>query len=77
MSDREILEKYINLDNTCLTEEERKEVMDMLYKYKEAFSLWDEIGTDWSHLSHTAVKSDSCLTQIFCQNHFFLFPCII
>ena len=45
MSDREILEKYINLDNTCLTEEEKKEVMDMLYKYKEAFSLRDEIGT--------------------------------
>ena len=45
MSDREILEKYINLDNTCLTEEEKKEAMDMLYKYKEVFSLWDEIGT--------------------------------
>ena len=45
MSDKEILEKYINLDNTCLTEEEKKEVMDMLYKYKEAFSLRDEIGT--------------------------------
>ena len=29
----------------CLTEEEKKEVMDMLYKYKEAFSLRDEIGT--------------------------------
>ena len=39
MSDREILEKYINLDNTCLTEEEKKEVMDMLYKYEEAFSF--------------------------------------
>ena len=24
---------------------ERKEIMDMLYKYKEAFSLRDEIGT--------------------------------
>ena len=35
MSDREILEKYINLDNTCLTEEEKREVMDMLYGYKE------------------------------------------
>ena len=30
MSDREILEKYINLDNTCLTEEEKRQVMDML-----------------------------------------------
>ena len=45
MLDREILEKYINLDNMCLQEEEKKEVMDMLYKYKEAFSLRDEIGT--------------------------------
>ena len=45
ISDREILEKYINLDNTCLTEEEKKEFMDVLYKYKGAFSLRDEIGT--------------------------------
>ena len=45
MSDREILEKYINLDNVCLQEEEKKEDMNMLYKYKEAFSLRDEIGT--------------------------------
>ena len=44
MSDREILRKYINLDNTCLTEE-KEEVMNMLYKYKEVFSLRDEIGT--------------------------------
>ena len=28
-----------------LQEEEKKEVMNMLYKYKEAFSLRDEIGT--------------------------------
>ena len=40
-----ILEKYINLDNTCLTGEQKREVMDMLYRYKEAFSLRDEIGT--------------------------------
>ena len=42
MTDREILEKDINVDNTCLTEREKKEVMDMLYKYKGAFSLRDE-----------------------------------
>ena len=29
----------------CLAESEKKEVMDMLYKYKDAFSLTDEIGT--------------------------------
>ena len=45
MTDKGILDKFINLDNSCLNKEERKEVMDMLYKYKEAFSLRDEIGT--------------------------------
>ena len=45
MSDREILETYINLDNMCLSEEEMKEFMDILYKYKEAFTLRDKIGT--------------------------------
>ena len=45
MTDREILEKYINLDNICLKGREKKEVRDMLYKYKEVFSLRDEIST--------------------------------
>ena len=44
MSDREILGKYIDLGSFCLTEKEKKEVMDMLYKYKETFSLRDKIG---------------------------------
>ena len=45
MSDEEILRKYINLDNTCLNRKEKEEVMDMLYQYKDAFSLRDKIGT--------------------------------
>ena len=45
MTDREILDKYIDLDKSCLTDTERKEVRDILYKYKDAFSLRDEIGT--------------------------------
>ena len=45
MTDREILEKYINLDNSCLNEEEKIKVMNMLFDYKEAFSLKDEVGT--------------------------------
>ena len=44
MTEREILEKYIDLDKSCFTDKERKEVMDMLYKYKDTFSLRDEIG---------------------------------
>ena len=45
MTAREILEKYVDLKNSCLNEEEKAKVMDMLFKYKEAFSLRDEIGT--------------------------------
>ena len=45
MTDRGILEKYINLDNSCLNEEEKVKVMNMLFEYKETFSLRDEMGT--------------------------------
>ena len=41
---REILNKYVDLDKSCLTDVEKKQVIDMLYKYKDAFSLRDEIG---------------------------------
>ena len=45
MTDQEILDKYIHLEKSCLTEKEKEEVMEMLFKYREAFSLRDEIGT--------------------------------
>ena len=45
MTDKEIIEKYVNLGNSCLSREEKVKVMDMLFKYKEAFSLRDEIGS--------------------------------
>ena len=45
MTDKEILEKYIDLDKSCLNEEEKVKVMNMLFDYREAFSLRDEIGT--------------------------------
>ena len=47
-------EKYVRQGNTwkicrlkksCLTDSEKKEVMNMLCKYKDIFSLRDEIGT--------------------------------
>ena len=43
MMDREILDIYVNLDNSCLTKIEKTQVRDLLYKYKDAFSLRDEI----------------------------------
>ena len=38
MTHREILEKYLDLNNTCLQKEEKEKVMDMLFKYKESLS---------------------------------------
>ena len=44
VTDREILDKYVNLDNSCLTKIEKTQVKDLPYKYKHTFSLRDEIG---------------------------------
>ena len=44
MMDKEILDKYIDLKDSCLEEVERKQVMEMLYEYKDVFSLRDEMG---------------------------------
>ena len=38
------MDKYIDLEKSCLKEKEKKAVMEM-YKYKEAFSLRHKIGT--------------------------------
>ena len=45
MTDKEILDKYIDLKDSCLDGKERKQFMRMLYEYKDVFSLRDEIGT--------------------------------
>ena len=45
MMDQEILDKCIDLRNSCLDDSERKQVMRMLYEYKDAFNLRDGIGT--------------------------------
>ena len=45
MADKEILDKYIHLDKSCLTDAEKEQVMNMLHKYKDTFSLRDEKGT--------------------------------
>ena len=45
MTGREVLDKYIDLDKLCLTDSEKTEVRDMIYKYKNAFCLRDAIGT--------------------------------
>ena len=45
MTDREILDKYINLEGSCLTKWEKQKLRNIIYEYKDMFSLRDEIGT--------------------------------
>ena len=45
MTDREILDKHIDLENSCLTRQEKQKVRNLIYEYKDTFSLRDEIGT--------------------------------
>ena len=45
VTDKEILDKYIDLDNSCLAESEKMQVRDIIYEYKDAFSLRDKIET--------------------------------
>ena len=45
MTDREILDKYIDLESSCLTKQEKQKLRNLIYEYKDAFSLRDEIGT--------------------------------
>ena len=65
MSDKEILDKYVDIDGSCLTDEEKKKVMDMLYKYKDTFHLRDEIGT----CPNIAVEIDVTHKSPFSLNH--------
>ena len=45
MMDREILDKYIDLESSCLTKWEKQKLRNLIYEYKDVFSLRDEIGT--------------------------------
>ena len=44
MTDKEILDKYIDLDSSCLTKWKKQKLRNLIYDYKDAFSLADEIG---------------------------------
>ena len=44
MTDQEILEKYIDLFDSDLNSAEKRSLYEVLLKYKDAFSLRDEIG---------------------------------
>ena len=44
MTDKEILDKYIDLEGSCLTKLEKQKLRSLIYEYKDAFSLRVEIG---------------------------------
>ena len=44
MTDKEILDQYIDLDSSCLTKWEKQKLRNLTYDYKDTFSLRDEIG---------------------------------
>ena len=44
MADKEILDKCIDLEGSCLTKWEKQKLRSLIYDYKDAFSLRDEIG---------------------------------
>ena len=44
MTDKEILDEYIDLDSSCLTKQEKQMLRNLIYDYKDAFSLRDKIG---------------------------------
>ena len=44
MTDKEIINKYINLDESYLSDKEKKHLRRIILKYRPAFSLRDEIG---------------------------------
>ena len=63
MTNREILDKYVNLDNLCLTEIEKIQVRDLLYKYKDTFSLRDEIWLCPNIEFEIDATNKCCVTQ--------------
>ena len=44
MTDKEILDKCIDLEGSCLTKWEKQNLRSLIYDYKDAFSLRDGIG---------------------------------
>ena len=45
MTDKEILQKKVPLVKSVLNDQEKDKLLQLIWKYKEAFSIRDEIGT--------------------------------
>ena len=61
MTDGECLREYIDLSDSDMTEIEKRNLYKVLYKYKKAFSLRDEIGLCQSMEVELELKDESPL----------------
>ncbi len=59
MTDMECIEKFINLDDAVLTPENKKHFQKILLKYKDSFSLHDEVGVCPYLKVHVEMKDKS------------------
>ena len=59
MTDRECLERFIDLSDFDITKTEKKNLYKLLYKYKKAFSLRDEISLCQSMEVELELKDES------------------
>ena len=59
MTDRECLEKFVDLSDSDITETDKRNLYKLLYKYKKAFSLRDEIGLCQSMEVELELKDES------------------
>ena len=59
MTDRESLEKFVDLSDSDITETEKKNLYKLLYKYKKSFSLRDKIGLCQSMEVELELKDES------------------
>ena len=59
MTDREHTEKFVDLSDSDIIETEKKNLYKLLYKYKKAFSLRDEMGLCQSMEVELELKDES------------------
>ena len=59
MTDEQCLKEYIDLSDSDITREEKRNLYKVLYKYKKAFSLRDEIGLCQSMEVELELKDES------------------
>ena len=59
ISDRELIERQLRYDKNLLSADDQRKLTDLVYKYKDAFSLRGELGKNKSMLYYIKLKPDA------------------